>query len=120
MIENVLDDKEFSYFSENKQILYELGKSRYPKVNWWDKNKEEIITELYLMLSQDFGTVVMRNNINTERSSNGLERFNSMRVRVNSRMECHNDIMECSRSIMEHICCIMVCSYIVITRPGNM
>lgn len=25
------------------------------------KNKEEIITELYLMLTQDFGTVVMRN-----------------------------------------------------------
>lgn len=25
------------------------------------KNKEEIITELYLMLSQDFGTVIMRN-----------------------------------------------------------
>ncbi len=25
------------------------------------KNKEEIITELYLMLAQDFGTVVMRN-----------------------------------------------------------
>ena len=25
------------------------------------KNKEEIITELYLMLTQDFGTVIMRN-----------------------------------------------------------
>ena len=27
------------------------------------KNKEEIIAELYLMLTQDFGTVIMRNNI---------------------------------------------------------
>ena len=39
------------------------------------KNKEEIVTELYLMLTQDFGTVVMRN---TEEEADFKKQFSIM------------------------------------------